>query len=293
MCDTSLNPKRYTPAMTYFAFLFKFLGPPLVILGLLTWWDARRGRRMPAALNSWPTWLVIAGHIIVAVLYTTPWDNYLVATRVWWYEPELVSGLIIGWVPIEEYIFFVLQTLMTSLWLIWLAKRVRLPGAPFEPQARRARRARWGFTAFFGALWVASLVLLLSGWRPGTYLALELVWALLPILLQVAFGGDILWRYRTLVLAALLPAWLYLCMADFLAIGLGTWIIAPDQSVGVNLGHLPIEEIVFFLVTNMLVVFGTVLVLAQESQARAPAALLRLMHRFVGTPAAATATGDA
>lgn len=270
--------------MTYFAFLFKFLGPPLVILGFLTWLDARRGRKMPHALNAWPVWLVIAAHIVVAVLYTTPWDNYLVATRVWWYEPELVSGLIIGWVPIEEYLFFILQTLMTSLWLVWLAKRMQMPSAPFDAAAPGARRARWGFTLIFALLWIGSLVLLLSGWRPGTYLALELVWALLPILLQVAFGGDILWRYRNLALAALLPAWLYLCLADFLAIGLGTWIIAPDQSVGLNVGHLPIEEIIFFLVTNMLVVFGTILVLAQESQARAPRSVLKFLHRFVATP---------
>jgi len=280
--------------MTYFAFLFRFLGPPLVILGVLTWRDALRGRKMPATLNSWPTWLVILGHIIVAVLYTTPWDNYLVATRVWWYEPELVSGLIIGWVPIEEYIFFILQTLMTSLWLIWLAKRMRQSSSPFNPSARAAQRARWGFSALFGLLWVAAMLLLIWGWRPGTYLALELVWALLPILLQVAFGGDILWRYRNLAMAALLPAWIYLCLADFLAIGLGTWIIAPDQSVGINLGHLPLEEIVFFLVTNMLVVFGTILVLAEESQVRAPRALLNFLHRFVPAPATYTpaAAGD-
>ncbi len=274
--------------MTYFGFLFRFLVPPLVILGLLTWWDARRGRKMPAALNSWPTWLVITGHIVVAVLYTTPWDNYLVATRVWWYEPELVSGIIIGWVPLEEYIFFVLQTLMTSLWLIWLAKRIRMPTTPFNPKSAGAQRARWGLTAFFGAIWIASFILLLSGWRPGTYLALELTWAVLPILLQVAFGGDILWRYGKLAMAALIPAWLYLSAADFLAIGLGTWIIAPDQSVGINVGHLPIEEIIFFLVTNMLVVFGTILVLAQESQARAPAGLIKFLHRLAPAPNSAT-----
>ncbi len=61
-------------------------------------------------------------------------------------------------------------------------------------------------------------------------------------------------------------------------------IIAPDQSVGLNVGHLPIEEIIFFLVTNMLVVFGTILVLAQESQARAPRSVLKFLHRFVATP---------
>ena len=202
---------------------------------------------MPPALNSWPVWLVITAHIVVAVIYTTPWDNYLVATSVWWYDPELVAGLIIGWVPIEEYLFFILQTLMTSLWLVWLAKRMRMPSAPFNPSTPSAQRARWGFTLLFALLWIGSLVLLISGWRPGTYLALELTWALLPILLQVVFGGDILWRYRNLA-------------------------------------------IIFFLVTNMLVVFGTILVLAQESQARAPQAVLNFLHRFVAAPQPQPAT---
>ncbi len=170
---------------------------------------------------------------------------------------------------------------MTSLWLVWLAKRMRMPAAPFDPDAPSSRRARWGLTAFFSVIWLAALIMLVAGWRPGTYLALELTWALLPIVLQMAFGGDILWRYRYLALAALVPAWLYLSIADHLAIGLGTWIIAPDQSVGINVGHLPIEEIIFFLVTNMLVVFGTILVLAEESQARAPKGLINFMHRLV------------
>ena len=52
---------------------------------------------------------------MVAVLYTTPWDNYLVATGVWWYDPHLVAGLVLGWVPIEEYTFFILQTLAMGL----------------------------------------------------------------------------------------------------------------------------------------------------------------------------------
>lgn len=265
--------------MTYFSFLFRFLGPPLVILGILTWIDYRRGRRLPESLRSWPAWQVVLAHIVVAVLYTTPWDNYLVATRVWWYDPALVSGIILGWVPLEEYIFFVLQTLMTSMWLLWLAKRLPMPAAPFDPLRPSMRRARWIGTGVTAVIWLSSVALLLSGWRPGTYLGLELVWAVLPILLQMVFGGDILWRYRTLVLSALIPAWLYLSAADFLAIGLGTWIIAPDQSVGIGIAHLPLEEILFFLLTNMLVVFGVTLVLAEESQARAPAWLTAALRK--------------
>jgi lycopene cyclase domain-containing protein len=279
--------------MTYFGFLFRFLGPPLVILSFLTWWDHKRGKRLPDHFNNWPMWVAIVAHIVVAVIYTTPWDNYLVATRVWWYDPELVSGIILGWVPLEEYIFFVLQTWMTGLWLFWLARNMRLPETSFDPTTAANKRIRIWSTVVFLLIFVASAVLLFSGWRPGRYMGLMMTWATLPMVLQMAFGGDILWHYRKLVLFALIPPWIYLSAADYLAIGLGTWIIAPDQSMGIGINHLPLEEIMFFLVTNMLVVFGVTLVMARASLERAPKSVLRLMHRVSGTSATAHSMGAA
>ena len=69
-------------------------------------------------------------------------------------------------------------------------------------------------------------------------------------------------------IAALLPPWLYLSAADFLAIGAGTWTIDPAQTTGVLLGGvLPIEEVIFFLLTNVLIVFGMVLLLGMDRSA--------------------------
>ncbi|RXL60723.1 lycopene cyclase domain-containing protein, partial [Citrobacter sp. AAK_AS5] len=78
---------------------------------------------------------------------------------------------------------------------------------------------------------MAGLALLLFGWPPGAYLSLTLVWALPPIMLQLGFGGDILRRYGGLVLLAITSLTLYLGLADFLAIGSGTWEINPAQSL--------------------------------------------------------------
>jgi putative membrane protein len=109
--------------MTYFGFLIRFIGIPLLILAALTAWDWRRGRRLPPALSHVrPVWVLLA-HVAAAVIWTTPWDNYLVATGVWYYNPQLVTGITLGWVPIEEYTFFVVQTLLTGAWLLWLARR--------------------------------------------------------------------------------------------------------------------------------------------------------------------------
>ena len=245
--------------MTYFGFLIGFIGIPLVILALLTWRDRRRGRRLPSGLNNQPGWLVLLLHVVLAIVWTTPWDNYLVATGVWFYNPALVTGITIGWVPIEEYTFFVVQTLMTGLWLLWLVRHCRVAPmpAPWRP------RLRWIAAAAAGAIWVGAVAMLLAGWRPGTYLGLELGWMLPPIILQLAVGADVLWHQRRLVALALLPTMLYLVMADALAINSGTWTIAPTQSTGVMLGDvLPLEEFVFFGLTNALIVFGMTLFLA-------------------------------
>ena len=55
---------------------------------------------------------------------------------------------------------------------------------------------------------------------------------------------------------------------DFLAIGAGTWTIDPAQTTGILLGGvLPIEEVVFFLLTNVLIVFGMVLMIGMDDAA--------------------------
>lgn len=283
--------------MSYFTFLGWFVGIPLMLLLALTLIDRWRGRTLPPALHSWPVTYVMMAHVVVAIIYTTPWDNYLVATRVWWYDPALVTGLVLGWVPIEEYTFFVLQTVLTSLWLISVAKYLmptlhtqgKATASPATatngvPESSRANRLRWGSTAIAGLVWLASVVILLVGWQPGTYLALELSWALVPIMLQLAFGADILWRYRTLVFWSLFVPTIYLSAADMVAIGAGTWTIDPAQSTGLLIGNLPIEEFVFFLLTNTLVVFGTILVLAEESQRRTPEGLQRWLSKWMDRP---------
>jgi lycopene cyclase domain-containing protein len=87
-----------------------------------------------------------------------------------------------------------------------------------------------------------------------TYLIFELVWALPVLALQWVVGRGILWRRReTLVLALLIPT-LYLSCADSVAIANGIWTLHADRIVGIRLGNLPLEEALFFLLTNAMVV---------------------------------------
>src|SRR5262247_2289781 len=98
--------------MMYFGFLLRFVFPPILILLALAIWDSRK--QVLNFRNGRAVWIAIGIHVLLAVLYTTPWDNYLVATKVWYYNPKLVTGFIIGYVPIEEYTFFILETILAG-----------------------------------------------------------------------------------------------------------------------------------------------------------------------------------
>lgn len=251
--------------MTYALFLALFLVIPIALLGLATWRDLGREHRSPKGFNNFPAWLAVAIHVLMAVIYTTPWDNYLVATGVWYYNPKLVTGITLGWVPIEEYTFFVLQTILTGMGFLWLSRRVRNQATgPLQPL-----RLRRSGVISLGILWLFMLAVLLSGWEAMTYLSLILVWALPPAILQMVFGADILWRNRRTIGLALGSVTVYLGLMDSLAIKAGTWTIDPAQSLNIFLGGvLPVEEFVFFLMTNVLITFGLTLLLSQEGRQR-------------------------
>jgi lycopene beta-cyclase len=247
--------------MTYFDFLLRFLVIPILLL-FITW---REKNRPTPGFNERKVWLGIGIHVFLAVVYTTPWDNFLVATGVWYYDPSLVTGIVFGYVPLEEYTFFVLETLMIGLWWWRLAGwKMLAPKAPFKAN----KTLRIWTLRLLAVLWIASLLVLLSGWKPGTYLAITLTWALPAIAPQLAFGADILWHHRRLLGTVILTGAGYLSTMDALAIGSGTWTIDPAQSTGIFIGNLPIEEAVFFVITVVLISFGMTLLLSSVSQQR-------------------------
>lgn len=251
--------------MTYFGFLTIFLLSPIVVLGALYIRDTKNQVALRDYLRHRSPIKVIMVLILVSVAYTTPWDNYLVASGIWWYDHKLVTGITLGWVPIEEYTFFVLQTLMSGLWIIFLARR-------FERQniaIGKSRKINSVALLIGGIAWLCAVSALFFNWNQGRYLALILVWALPPLALQILFGGDILIRNYRLLLASILAPTFFLSSADALAIRAGTWTINPQFSLNMLIGGvLPIEEFLFFLFTNTLVTFGMVLAISQESKSR-------------------------
>jgi len=251
--------------MTYFQFHLLFTLPPLLLLCALTWWDVRRGRPLAGAFGRGGRFALYALllHVLLALVYTTPWDNYLVAREVWGYGAGRVL-FTVGFVPIEEYLFFIIQTLLTGLFVFTVGRYTRFAPRPLAPSAAQSVRV---VGALFWLLLAASGVVALTAAR-GTYFGLIAAWAAPVLALQWGFGGDLLVRrWREVALGAGVPT-LYLWLADRLAIGSGIWWISPNLSSGLAVLGLPVEEMLFFLLTNLLVVFGLTLALEPLSLAR-------------------------
>jgi lycopene cyclase domain-containing protein len=232
-------------SLTYLDFLAVFLLVPLSVLCLGT---VVYGPRERPALSVRVGGIAVI--IVLALAYTIPWDNYLIAEGVWWYGDGRVTATV--WLaPIEEYLFIVLQSVLVAVWTFQLA-------GPVDDTVGHTWRDR-GLGAFAGLLVAAVGGASLLAGGPTYYLGAILLWAGPVFALQWAVGWRYLLRVRRRVLAAVGVPVVYLCAIDRVAIAGGIWTISPDHTTGLAVAGLPIEEATFFLVTSTFVVQGLVL----------------------------------
>jgi lycopene cyclase domain-containing protein len=237
--------------LTYLQFHLLFLVPPVLLLVAANRWrpmgtpaDAARVRGYDARHVG------IALMAAVAFVYTTPWDNYLIAVGAWGYGEGRVL-VRFGYIPLGEYLFFLVQPVLTALWLY----RFRIPVGTLEinPAQRALGVGLGGIVSLLG-WWIATT-------DAGFYLGTLLVWAGPVLSIQWGFGWTyLLERWRTVLLGVSVPT-LYLWVVDRYAIADGIWYLSDRYTTGAvvpGLG-LPVEEAVFFLLTNLFVVQGLVL----------------------------------
>ena len=231
-------------AFTYVQFHALFIFPALALL-----LGAAEVRERSARSEVRP--LAVAIIVVVAMAYTIPWDNYLILRGVWSYGADSVAAVI--WAaPIEEYLFILLQPFVAALWLHQIS-----PGPPVEDDTTVSIRDRvFGLVA--GSL--VGVVGLVCLSRAGTfYHGAILAWSGPVLALQWAVGWPyLLERWRTLTVGIVAPT-VYLWIADVIALASGIWILSDQYTTGVAPFGLPIEEALFFLVTNTFVVQGLLL----------------------------------
>ncbi|GGO00840.1 MULTISPECIES: lycopene cyclase domain-containing protein [Haloarcula] len=231
-----------TPSLTYLQFHAVLVLPVLAGLALTARYRLASRR------------VVLSGTALLAALalvYTTPWDNYLVARGVWWYGAGTVLTRL--WAaPLGEYLFFVFQPVGVGLWVARYGVDTTRPLA--IPVPTRA-------LGLLAAGLVAAVGVALLDSPDGLYLGSLLVWSVPILAIQWAFGWPFLVaEWRTVALGTLVPT-LYLWVADRIALALGVWTLSDQYTTGlaIPLLGLPVEEAVFFLLTSLFVVQGLVL----------------------------------
>jgi len=255
---------------TYLGFHLVFVLPVILLLAALTYARA-------AAIWGRVPFFGLGIILVLAVVYTTPWDNLLIEQGVWAYGDGVTVAHI--WAaPIGEYLFFVLQPILVALWLYNLE-------IPTDGDLSLPIRTR--LLGLFGGLSVGAVgvALLLAG--PSTlYLGAILAWAGPILAIQWAFGWPHLIRARRAVAFGIGVPTVYLWIIDRYAIANGLWRISETYTVGIAPFGLPIEEAVFFLVTSVFIVQGLVLYLwlvdqwptvAPDVRAAVPPSLVRFV----------------
>ncbi|PHH59967.1 hypothetical protein CDD81_2326 [Ophiocordyceps australis] len=234
-------------SLDYWFIHFVWTIPPAVILTLFSWPFITR-------LELYK----ILTLITIAVVATIPWDSYLIRTKVWTYPPQGVVGTTLFSIPIEEVFFFFIQTYTTAIFYTLLTKRLVM-ATYLGPHHGSQERLQSFITSLVSAGFVAGA---LGVWIGGktTYLGLILVWVCPVFMFQWILSGGFLLRLpRKEVVASILLPWLYLCVVDNRALESGVWAIEDNTKLNIQVfGALEIEEAVFFLVTNVMIVLGIV-----------------------------------
>jgi 15-cis-phytoene synthase / lycopene beta-cyclase len=189
----------------------------------------------------------------------------LIRRKIWTYPPSVIIGPTLFSIPAEEIFFFVIQTYNTSLVYLFLSKPVFKPAYLVGTQGDnghllpKLRRRRALGQILITSVIVAGIWLM---WKrgTGTYMGLILAWvgpfALLLWTLAYQFLQTL--PYMNTLLPIALPT-IYLWLVDTLALRRGTWAIESGTKLGIYLWPgLEVEEAVFFLATNALIVLGLV-----------------------------------
>ncbi|BCR95009.1 uncharacterized protein AKAW2_12055A [Aspergillus luchuensis] len=194
--------------------------------------------------------------ITIAILATIPWDSYLIRSAIWTYPPDAVVGPKILDIPVEEVFFFAIQTYITSVAYCIFTKPLVRP-MYLRPHPERCRTRKVVAFVILTLMRGGTTCLLLG--RHMTYLGLILVGVSPILLFQWMLSHPFLIGLpaKPTIAAICLPM-LYLWVADSRAMKSGTWRIESGTKLDYRICGLEVEEALFFLVTNMMIVLGLV-----------------------------------
>ena len=240
--------------MTYLRFHLIFNLPLLIAL---------------AALSGAAPWtsgeIEALGLVLLAVLlFTTPWDNLAAKWGIWGFPREKYS-VRLGYLPIEEYAFFLLQSVN-----VMLAVRAIFHFEPDWQLGQQTQVGKWTLICLAASLIPWTLVAIQLRWLrhkcgPRVNYAAHLAWFLPVVYAQWVLAPPLFWEHAGLLALVTAAFGIYYTLADLVAVRAGTWFFDEKQITGVKLGGvLPWEEIAFFFLTSLLVAQSYLLLLPED-----------------------------
>jgi putative membrane protein len=202
------------------------------------------------------------------MVFTSPWDNYAVAKGIWDFPADRV-WFRVRHLPIEEYAFFVIQSLLVIAFCIIFLQQSDV--AERTDPAPPRTMLHWFAAALTMIVWavVGGKGRGIHLRKPSAHYAWHLLYWFSPVvLLQWAVAGDIiLGDHWKLVSTATLAIGTYLSLADLYAVRQGIWFFDRRQITGVYVaGVLPWEEIAFFYITSLVVAQSFVMLLPDSAR---------------------------
>ena len=227
----------------------------------------------------------------VATVYTLPWDDMLVATKVWGYgDGRVLTEYLVGHTPAEEVFFFTIQTVLVgALWFLWfqstadgeygLATLVPPRRLPQDEADRFAHFRRLGYVLLATSQLCGGLLLYTGDeegafGKQGTYAGLILSWVTPVVALQWCVGAEALIENAVPIAEVLAFGAVNLVCMDRWAIRNGIWWISEEQSFPPWMSELvlgkdmPVEEASFFLLSSTMCVLGLTLAVATSIECR-------------------------
>lgn len=241
--------------LTYLRFHLIFNIPLLILL---------------AALNLPQSWTANEAFafglvLLAAMIFTTPWDNLAAKWGIWGFPREKYS-LRIGYLPVEEYAFFLLQSVN-----VMLTVRLLFRFFPDWQTGQETEIGKWTLIC----LGISALVWVIIGLQlrwlrrktgPSANYAIHLAWFFPVIYAQWVLAPWLFFTHAGLLALVTTAFGFYYTLADLAAVRAGTWFFDEKQITGLKFGVLPWEEIAFFFLTSLLVAQSYLLLLPSDQR---------------------------
>lgn len=192
----------------------------------------------------------------LALIYTIPWFYFVIQNGALTYSTEKVLATV-RLVPIEDCVFVVAHTVMTSLWTLLCTWWSIHPCLNFNHDKTSHQLIRWIPISTLSFLTVKGYRMMTIPGLNTFYLGSILCWACPAIiLLWYGTGNYFVKRFKSYLIAIAAPT-LFMCRVSQIVMNNNIRHVNAQTSLNAFVAeHLPIEDALFFLVSNVIIVLA-------------------------------------